>query len=318
MLLLLALGLVLELSARVMLFGRAGLDPRRVPWTRGLTPRVVRLSSEPSIGFEHIPNLNVFANAVPFRTNSRGLRDQEYSLEKPDRTFRAAVLGSSFTVPSGVAIENAFHTHLEERFSEVFAPTQYEFINFARVAATPSQMLATLRHRALDYDPDLILVGITRLSAPHFLRVPSSPSRKLSEAQSEALRRASRPRSYLFKLLQLRLALGPGLTPAARSEEPETSGPTVLAGFGALSREVGVPVVMVRLEFDPRAPTAMEQQLEPCRLARRSYHVDTRRWFEGRNPRDFWVFEFDPHPNARAHAVFAGALHEFLRRENLL
>lgn len=324
-LILLSVGLLLalELSARVMLFGRAGLDPRRVPWTRGLTPQVVRPSAEPSIGFEHIPNLDVFANGVPFRTNSRGLRDEEYPLAKPEGTFRVAVLGSSFTVPSGVAIENAFHSHLEQRFSEVFAPTRYEFINFARVASTPAQMLATLRHRALEYDPDLILVSITQLSAKHFLRSATPPAKGRTKAgaeRAEALRRwdPNRPRSYLLKLLQLRLAKRPALVPTAASEELEAPGPTVVAEFAEVGRETGIPIVMVRLEFSPAPPTAVEKKLER-RVRRQGMHyVDTRSWFEGRNPRDFWIFEFDPHPNARAHAVFAGALHDFLRRHNLL
>jgi hypothetical protein len=317
-----ALLFALELSARLVLFGRIGLDPRRVPWTRGLTPPVVRASSEPTIGFEHIPNLDVFANGVRFRTNSRGLRDKEYSLAKPAGTFRVAVLGSSFTVPSGVEIENAFHSHLEDRFSEVFAPTTYEFINFARVATTPSQMLATLRHRALGYDPDLILVSITQLSAPHFSRgssPPGSPPPDV-ERRAEALRRwdPGRPRSYLFKLLQLRLQTRPLLEPRPAPEGPDPSGPPVVEEFGEISRESGIPIVMVRLEFDPRAPTAMEQALERRVRQQGMYYVDTRSRFEGTNPRDFWIFEFDPHPNAQAHAVFAGALHDFLRRHDLL
>jgi hypothetical protein len=324
-LVLLSVGLLLalELSARVMLFGRAGLDPRRVPWTRGLTPRVVQPSSEPSIGFEHIPNLDVYANLVPFRTNSRGLRDEEYPLAKPEGTFRVAVLGSSFTVPSGVAIEKAFHSHLEKRFSEIFAPTRYEFLNFARVAATPSQMLATLRHRALAYDPDLILVSVTRLAAPEFLRSASRRlfrplGRDVDRGEAAARWDPERPRSYLLKLLELRLAKAPGTPPVPASQEPEPPGPTVLAEFGALGREKGIPIAVVRLEFNPRAPNALDQKLERRVRRQGMFYVDTRSWFEGRNPRDFWIFEFDPHPNARAHAVFAGALHDFLRRHDLL
>jgi hypothetical protein len=86
-----ALLLLLEWSARLVIFGRAGLDPRRVGILRDLDPaELVRYETE--LVYEYKPNLDVFFKGVRFRTNSRGMRDKEYTLAKPPGAFRVAVL----------------------------------------------------------------------------------------------------------------------------------------------------------------------------------------------------------------------------------
>jgi hypothetical protein len=48
------------------------------------------------------------------------------------------------------------------------------------------------------------------------------------------------------------------------------------------------------------------------------HFLDTRRAFKGTSPREFWIYEIDPHPDARAHAIFADVLAAFLRGKGLL
>ena len=107
--------------------------------------------------------VNAQGRLAPFRTNSSGLRDTEYAFTKPDNTLRVVVVGSSFALPAGVAIEDAFHSLLEEQFSRDLAPLRCEFINFAVGMHHAEQVLAMLELRALDYEPDLVLVTATKL-----------------------------------------------------------------------------------------------------------------------------------------------------------
>ena len=80
----LALFLLLEWTARLVIFGPAGLDPRRVGILRDLDPaELVRFETEPELVYEYKPDLDLFFKGVHFRTNSRGMRDREYALEKP-------------------------------------------------------------------------------------------------------------------------------------------------------------------------------------------------------------------------------------------
>jgi hypothetical protein len=48
------------------------------------------------------------------------------------------------------------------------------------------------------------------------------------------------------------------------------------------------------------------------------YYIDTRDGFRGTTPSDFWIHRLDRHPNARAHAIFADVIEEFLVRNDLI
>jgi hypothetical protein len=312
-----ALLLLLECSARLVIFGAAGLDPRRVGLLRDLDPaELVRYETEPSLVYEYKPDLEVFFKGVHFRTNSRGMRDREYALVKSPGTFRVAVIGSSFTLPVGVEIEDAFHSLLEQRCSRERAPAPCEFLNFAVGMHGPSQFLAMLEHRALAFEPDLVLVSVTAMAAPRmFADFRDVPPREVLRLVAPG-----GPRSFLVKLIQSRLGLGrpsfaaPPLAPPP--PVPETQ--QVVAKLGEISRERGLPVVVVRLEYDPRSPTALERALEARVLEEGMFYLDTRAAFRGTRPQEFWIHELDPHPNRRAHVLFADVLEEFLRSRGLL
>jgi hypothetical protein len=234
---------------------------------------------------------------------------------KPPGTFRVAVLGSSFTLPVGVEIEDAFHSLLEERCSRERAPERCEFLNFAVGMHGPSQFLAMLRQRALAFAPDLVLVDVTAMAAPRMLAdIRDTPSR-------DALRLVAPdgPRSFLVKLIQSRLGLGrPGFTARPLAFPPPVpEAQQVVAKLGEISRERGLPIVVVRLEYDPRSPTALERTLEARVREEGMLYLDTRTAFRGRPPQEFWIHELDPHPNPRAHALFADVIEKFLRSRSL-
>lgn len=70
-------------------------------------------------------------------------------------------------------IEDAFF--LDERLSAEYAPTKYEFINFACAMMSPADVLLSLRERALAYAPDLIVVSATSGLLPYYLLDPRQP-----------------------------------------------------------------------------------------------------------------------------------------------
>ena len=350
--------LLLEVSARVYVFGFAALIPAQINSERGL-PQTGYTRPAPAgsgLVFELMPNVDGRFKFAPFRTNSQGLRDREYTLEKPEGTFRVAVLGASFALPAGVAIEHAFHSLLEERLSEELAPTRYEFINFAVGMYNPVQVLAMLEQRALAYDPDLILVTATRLSTPWMVKGPAASLEKARRERGpdsvDAFRK-SYPilRSYFYRLLMQRagkapepgrLDLGilerrfmalmesrdPSTTAAAQRAEGRhrsagsakrgSTEKSVIKRLAALGRRTGVPVVLIRLEFDPSDPLPIDLEAERMSRENGVHYLDTRGAFAGTRPSDFWIHELDPHPNQEAHEIFAQTISAFLRSEGLL
>jgi hypothetical protein len=208
--------LLLEMSTRVYLFGPAGLAPGRINSVHEL-PQTGFTEPSPQAGlpFELKPLLDGYFKLAPFVTNSRGLRDREYPFQKPEEVFRVAVVGSSFALPAGVAIEDAFHSLLEQQLSTEFAPLRFEFINFCVGMYGPEQVIATLETRALRYDPDLVIFSATKLSMPHLIDSVAAQlarSRKKRVSSSEPLIRFDQSypilQSFFFRLVQLRGAGG--------------------------------------------------------------------------------------------------------------
>jgi hypothetical protein len=165
--------LMLEVTVRVYLFGLAGLSPARVgSFVNIFHSGYVQPADNLEVWFELKPNLDVVFRGAPLKTNSRGLPDQEYDLTKPPGTYRVAVIGSSWTMGAGVAIEDAFHSQLEQKFNSADSPVRYEFINFGLENYGLGEMMGALRHKALAYDPDMILFVMTGFTpgirwAPH-------------------------------------------------------------------------------------------------------------------------------------------------------
>jgi len=354
--------LLLEVSARIHLFGFAALVPAQINSLRGLPQTGFTRPAPPDSGlvFELKPNLDGIFKFAPFRTNSRGLRDREYPLAKDRGIFRVGVLGSSFAMPSGVAIEHAFHSLLEEQLSREFAPTRYEFINFAVGMYNPEQVLATLEHRALAYDLDLILFTATRLSMPWLVNGPAASIARMNPAKDPDVVnpfRKSYPilKSYFYRLLMRRLGNAPdpnqldfGLLERAfmsvtaggdLSKRPtEENAPiedreadrrplpvrtrplekSVIVRLGAIAKETQIPVVLIRLEFDGSEKLPIDVEAERLSRANGVHYVDTREGFVGTRPSDFWIHEFDPHPNRAAHRIFAREIATYLRSEHLI
>jgi hypothetical protein len=354
-----ALLLLLELSARLYLFGISGLSPSKINSVHGLPQTgFTQRSSQPGLGFELKPNLDGYFKLAAFRTNSRGLRDREYDLEKPDDCFRVAIVGSSFAMPAGVEIEGAFHSLLEEQFSKRFAPVRYQFINFSVGMYGPEQMLTMLESRALEYDPDLVVFTVTSNSAPRMIQDPSSaPQRAGGESESEPkLESKVKPRkfpefrrsypilqSFFVRLVRLRTAdestiaeMHTGVferlfmdvtewvrddpvPPRVLPKRPPKPTTNVLERLAALGRRAAIPIAVVRLEFDEEAvPSPVEIAMEEETRALGMHFLDTRQAFRGTRAREFWIHPLDPHPNHQAHEIFAREVAAFLQAERLI
>jgi hypothetical protein len=307
-----AIFVAFEFTARFAIFGVRGLDPRRLS---GWVASGVTFDTEPSIGFEMMPGLDRFVGLVRFRTNSRGMRDQEYPLKKSPGTFRVAVLGSSFSVPAGVEIEDAYHSLLEERLTEKHAPRRYEFLNFAVGTHMPSQFIGMLLARALPFEPDLIIVSCTRMSLRHLLLEWDKPPPvgvldQLSSGQ----------RSFLIELVKSRLGWLPRMHGATHPQfvDQAPRARSVVTKFGEISRASGIPIVFFRIEYDARAPSRAEKTIRRRVRAEGMYYFDSRAGFEGMAPKSLWIHQLDPHPNEVAHEIFAENLGQFLENEELL
>ena len=96
-------------------------------FTRVLIPQNVDsrmdiFTSDPVIGFIYKPYAKTYEKGkeynAPYRINSLGLRDREYAA-KEKGTFRALLLGDSFSVSHGLPIENSLSRQIERALQEI-------------------------------------------------------------------------------------------------------------------------------------------------------------------------------------------------------
>lgn len=95
------------------------------------------------------------------KISSAGLRDREYSREKPANTLRIAVLGDSFAEALQVSAESAFWSVVERDLAtcEGVGERAVEVINFGKSGRGTAEELLAFRHYASKYSPDIVLLA---------------------------------------------------------------------------------------------------------------------------------------------------------------
>lgn len=119
---------------------------------------------DPLIGEVPIPGAEGWdrsENLTYVRFNSMGMRDREHSVEKPPGVYRIAVLGDSYAEAKQVPLEATFWGVSERALADCPARNgrTIEVLNFGVAGYGTTQELLTLEHRALRFQPDLVLLA---------------------------------------------------------------------------------------------------------------------------------------------------------------
>ncbi len=112
-----------------------------------------------------IPNSFGIDNALEYKTyyyiNSFGFRDKEYTLEKPNNTFRIIMLGDSYTEGMGVQQNEAFSKILENRLNiELkYSNLSFEVINKGVMSWTTVLHYLWIKNEGVKFKPDLVILN---------------------------------------------------------------------------------------------------------------------------------------------------------------
>jgi len=310
--------LLLEISYRFYLFKWDGLSFTKMNSVHPIgSSGLLEPSRYSDIIFELKPNMKTHFKLKRFETNAQGFRDKKYSLEKPDGTFRVAVIGDSFTMPSGVDIEEAYHSVLEARMNARSDGTSYEFINFGVGGYYLLQYYGVLTRKATHYNPDMILIGFCafndqRVIPDKLLKEPYQVLRKTNPAFA----------SFVWDTISKRLFPQKEATAEDSAEDDARAKAIknywyvkdIFESMGEFSSTAEVPVVIAYLatypvQVEPIKSLAEEQGL---------YFVDTSSALGGLPLREVTINKLDPHPNPRAHKIFAEQIHNYLVAQGLL
>jgi hypothetical protein len=270
---------------------------------------LLRPSDEPAIEYELKPNQDKLFKLARLRTNSVGLNDVEYALEKPAGTYRVVVLGDSLTMASGVEQGAAWHAVLEQRLAFESPDFRYEFINFGVGGYHTGHYLAVLDRRAMRYSPDLVLIGFT---SGNDHQVPPAPRRFIPKPERNGFFSSFflTGMENLYQIRQEEELNGRPLTgPQARSLTH------VLGAVKDRCDEAGVPVVLVYLA---RVPDARLAGVRSAAEALGIEVIDTTPAFREIPFSATRILPIDGHPNVLAHRIYAETVYAHLRKTGML
>lgn len=122
--------------------------------------KLKRPVANPDLSFAHAPNRSAFLMGVPVSINSEGLRDREFSLEKPPGVYRVMMLGDSTTFGWGVRQEDTAAKFLERKLSAAL-PAGYsgvEVMNAGVGNYDTVQEVTYYETIGWKYHPDLVVL----------------------------------------------------------------------------------------------------------------------------------------------------------------
>lgn len=151
MLVLLGLGIGAGLAELVAM----ALLPAPVPWQLPL----VRAEADEVCGYRHRPSHVGYSLSSQVTINRWGFRGQDWEVDKAPGVLRIVLLGDSLVFGQGVSDGETFGAQLEKILNTQAAPGwRYEVLNFGVSGYDTGHELKVLKHYALRFRPDLVLL----------------------------------------------------------------------------------------------------------------------------------------------------------------
>jgi lysophospholipase L1-like esterase len=300
---------------------------------------------DPNCGFRMVPHYKgvMHMNAVPFTTNSWGLRDREYD-QPPAGGLRIYVLGDSMVFGFGVNSEHVFTRLLEQLLQEQLR-RKVEVVNGGMPGYGTLQELAFFEETVDVVKPDVVLVGVTVLNdiSDNLKFVNHDGKRRKHPSVFKRAQVWLRQRSQLYLLLRhyrASVSAQEMMQIHAVAPPPEMQRGLALTGdalkrFAQAARRHHVGFGVLILPTDRQAShTRWVQTLAKYRMAAQDYAADEPDvWLAERARRDgipvldllpaLWphqdeVLYFNDHWTPRGHAIVAAAIADFLQENELL
>lgn len=255
------------------------------------------------------PSTSIVFHGAQFSVNSWGMRDQEYDLAPAPDTYRAAFLGPSFVMGSGVADNETFEALLEARLNMENEGGNYQVLNFGVAGHSVLQQLMVLEDKALAFHPNTVFLVSHQFEEEIAVRNLASLAQKGVDL----------PYDYLDELVA-KAGITSDMTDveAEKRLQPYARELIVWAydRIVELSKEedaVPVWIFMPTLE----AAVSEEYATELMGVANEAgfVTVNLADLYQDQDLEALIVAPWDRHPNAKAHRLIAERLYQFLQEQ---
>jgi len=231
----------------------ASLAPEIIPVTKGR----FRLSPNPKIGYEPIPNIHYEEDSLSFyqyrgTSNELGYRGPTYPETREPGTMRIVVIGDSIVEGIGIDdYEELFSAKVERALRESGIPAQV--FNFGVSGYNTQQEVETLKDKALRFDPDLVLLAycLNDTSSPdYWILKPllSEANQKEHLHRSDSIAARYLIKSALYRLLRFHVFASSSDEKQALTVKQFATGDTVeqyIMELSALSNANGFDAIVV-------------------------------------------------------------------------
>ena len=185
-------------------------------------------------------------------------------------------------------------------------------INFGVGGYNYDLMLATLRYRALSYEPDMVIFSITPHTRSYFFNLEEyKKPYQVPQKRNVFFKSYAKNRLFPYKSTQSEQGLC--------DEETEIRTSEIFRKLYELSNEYNFKVITLGLNSYPVLSRQQPFDLEESLSKLYGFHfIDTTPYFANYDYSILRINKTDEHPNALANSLFAEALYDGLNRFNLL
>jgi hypothetical protein len=323
-------------------FYKAHLQPTRPQFSMvGSLNDTIFYTNTPSAVIEFVYDGNprgyfTAGNAVRHTTNSLGFRGREFSATKDTNAFRIVFLGDSFTFGEGVKDEDVYPEQLASKLRKRVPRLRFEAYNFGVGGYNTEQSLFLLKHLALQFKPDAVVLGYVLNDAEPELFTVDAASRSVQRRPRESmiyegLSDLVPPANAVFRLRLARLLwqvlsrqYATSRTVAYYNQLYRDDNPGWIATKRSLrefaevcaKHRIDCYVVMFPLLFQLNDKYPFTSLSHAVQREIRSLDavvptiVDLFPPLKGRKEADLWVHPTDQHPNEVVHRLAADHLFE--------
>jgi lysophospholipase L1-like esterase len=298
-----------ELALRVA-FARS-LDFSMEMWKYAVTLK--QQVRDPHLSFAHVPNRAAFLMGVPFAINSHGLRDREYSLEKPSGVYRIVMLGDSTTVGWGVPAEQTVAKVLEQRLNQNNGSSRKRFEVLNAGVGNYGTVQEYTHYLTYDraFHPDLVILEF-------FINDPEPvPTERHSAllGQSYLLAYTVSRFDTLMRLIGARPYWKEYYAGLYQDDRPGMqAAKKALADLAAATRADGAKLLVTILpelhQINAGYPfTPQEQKIKDVLAENQVPVLDLIEGLRGHGPESaLWITPEDDHPNGKANSLIAAQI----------
>jgi len=274
------------------------------------------------IALEFIPSTEHVFKGARQVINSHGMRDREYALERGPDTFRIGLVGASHDMGSGVNDNETYENLVEDRLNRELGPRtgkKFEILNFSLGGYSPTQKLAVVEQKMLQFQPDVVLyVANNQEFEWVFEPLEHLVNNRLLD-QFPFIRNAldqTGIKAEAGKPLPQKIVRENKLAPFA-----EDTLRAVLDRFRdqATSRGIRPALVLLEIPDDDLSRAEIFDRLLKLGQSVRLPVLDLQGSFAGvKDRKSLWIAPWDSHTNAEGHRLLAERLYALLLKNGLV